>query len=102
MSPSADHDCLSPAELKDLVLRLLAEVAEPRRTVAAQRDEIARLKDDSPRPNIKPAGARGRLIEAFIAFGGFDCAFLAGPCRLSQSWEHRRAGDLPQACVHWR
>ena len=49
-----DIDGLSPAELKDLVLELFQELAELRRTVAAQRDEIARLKGFPPRPNIKP------------------------------------------------
>ena len=43
-SPPLDLDRLSHAELKDLVLQLLAKVADLNRTVVAQRDEIARLK----------------------------------------------------------
>jgi hypothetical protein len=56
MSPLPDIDSLSAAELKSLVLKLLEDVAQLRRTVAAQRDEIARLKGGPGRPNIKPSG----------------------------------------------
>src|SRR5665213_2793933 len=56
MSPSLDIDALCAAELKSFVLKLLEEVRQLRRTVAAQRDEIARLKGGPGRPNIKPSG----------------------------------------------
>jgi hypothetical protein len=53
MIPPANPDALSLAELKALVSALLGKVAELERTVAVQREEIARLKG---RPPIKPSG----------------------------------------------
>jgi hypothetical protein len=61
MSPPADIDGLSLAELRDLVLKLRgdvlafrAQLLERDRTIAALREEVARLKGGPARPDIKP------------------------------------------------
>src|SRR5215475_222983 len=56
MVPPADLDGLSATELKNLVVALFERLAEQDRTIAALREEIARLKGGPRRPNLKPSG----------------------------------------------
>ena len=54
MAPTPDIDGLSLPDLRALVGQLLERLAEQDRTIIALRDEIARLKGQKGRPDIKP------------------------------------------------
>ena len=83
MSPPPDLDTLSSAELKALVLALLARVSDLERTVIAQRDEIGRLKGLPGRPTIKPSGMENATEPKPVAVKGKrrrgGCVFRCKP-----------------------
>src|ERR1700731_1559232 len=90
MSPPPDVDRLSHADLKDLVLRLLEEVAELRRTVAASAMRLLGSKGE--RRHQKRYGSRlprclsrpqVRLAQSSVSLSGITSARDL-PCQVSR------------------
>jgi hypothetical protein len=97
MALPGNIDDLSPAELKRLVVKLLEEVADLRQTVAAQRDEIARLKGGPPRPDIKPNSKPSGMEQATDPKppGGRDERRRRGSTRAKLTINEERTVKLP-------
>src|SRR5271170_6691048 len=103
MPPPEEIDGLTPAKLKDLVLKLLEKVAALERTVAAQRDEIARLKGGPGRPNIKPNSKPSGMEQATYPKPAGGSEGRSHGYRGSPGTRHQRRRCLPALSLQaWR
>src|ERR687894_3139660 len=83
MSPpdAAPLEALSPAELRNLVGELTAEVGRLRAENQVLRDEVARLKGLPPRPPSRPSGMEEATGGAGAGKGGQRSRRRRGPKR---------------------
>src|SRR3954466_7271118 len=93
MLPRVDLDDLSAGALKALVSRLMERIAGLEHTVAALREEIARLKGLKGPPSIKPSGMEQASEDAPPTWSMPICRRTSTRSRTG-SWYNQSPGGL--------